>query len=117
MNETLDRLNEQINYLLDQIPLMEGAEREKALHEVEELHKLRIDELKHEEEVSQHEKELKEAKKGRIGGWIVNGLGIIVPTGFGAILMNKGFKFETTGTYCSKTFTMLLQKVLGRFGR
>lgn len=55
------------------------------------------------------ETEAKNQKTFRIIGYVLEGAGIVLPLIFYGKWMAKGFKFEETGTYCSKTF-MGLQK-------
>ena len=115
MNDTLNRLNEQINVLLDQIQFLEGDEKTAALKEVDTLHALRIEELKVEEESAKNIADNKEAKKTRIGKFITDALTVGVPAVISVVFMNRGFKFEETGTYRSNTFRWL-QKFI-RIGR
>lgn len=107
MNDTLNRLDEQINVLLDQIPLMEGEERIAALKELDTLHSLRIEELKVEEESANNKATVAETKKARIGKFVTDTASIIVPAGLSAIFMLLGFKFEETGSIRSSTFKWL----------
>lgn len=59
--------------------------------------------LKLEEEKTNSDKKDSLTKK-EVVGYILEGAGIILPLVFYGIWMRKGFKFEETGCYTSKTF-------------
>lgn len=74
-------------------------------------------EIKNNSDVDLKKKELNinykrdvELRNDRIIKVLVDGATIIVPVVFYNIWMNRGFKFEETGTYCSSTFKNLMSK-------
>lgn len=49
------------------------------------------------------ERQTKEGKKDRIIGYVLTGAGILIPVIASGYWMGRGLKFETTGTYTSRT--------------
>lgn len=62
------------------------------------------------EELKMNSKKDIEMRSDRIIKVIVDGATILVPIIFYNVWMNKGFKFEETGTYTSNTFKNLFSK-------
>lgn len=100
-------------------------EREKAMDEFETLYRMQLDRDRLEADIADEHRrrimeqnkqdddnfnranQLKESKKDRIVRICLEGAAIVLPLiGYG-VWMNKGFKFETEGTYTSKTFANL----------
>lgn len=107
MEKIKELLNEEIKEDLEVLTELDLSSDEYtiAVDNLAKLYKLKIEE-------EENEKERKDQKNHRFMTYILEGAGIILPLGFYAIWMNKGFKFEETGTITSKTF-----KDLTRFFR
>lgn len=67
------------------------------------LYKLKLEE----EKAKSCDVETKKQDKLEILGYILEGAGIVLPLVFYGIWMRRGFRFEETGTYVSKTFQNL----------
>lgn len=92
-----------------------------AVENLSKLYKLKIEETKNEKElleaVAARESEL-QLKKEQLSEQVKDrywkiGIeigGFVVPMIFYAIWMHRGFRFEETGTYTSKTFTNLINR-------
>ena len=50
------------------------------------------------------------SRNDRLVKIVIDGVAIIVPIVFYNVWMNKGFKFEETGTYTSNTFKNMFSK-------
>lgn len=101
------KLDDEIQDLLGNLSNLEADSEEysKITKNLDTLYKLKIEEEKNKSELSN----VKDQNKFRIVGYILEGAGIVLPLMFYGIWMRKGFKFEETGTFTSKTF-MGLQK-------
>lgn len=78
-------------------------EHSKAADTVAKLYKLKVEDDKIDKETS-------EQVKNRYLKYGLEAAGIIVPLIFYGIWMNKGFKFEETGTFTSSTFRGLFNR-------
>lgn len=125
-----DLLNEEIAAEIQDLSLLNAGSKEKssAIEGLAKLYKLRIEENKNEwdadekydrrvmegEANTQDEKmkqrQLEEQVKERYFRVGVAAAELMVPLIFYGIWMRKGFKFEETGTYTSKTFTGLINR-------
>ena len=111
--EIKEKMDEEICRRLDEISGMAlgSDDMAKAVDTLSELHKLRIEEQKTsdtlEVERSKVAVELKKAKDAKIASFIGAGMTIgmfAVRIVNDNMWMTKGFKFEETGTLCSKVF-------------
>lgn len=84
-----------------------NSERELELKE----RKLEFDEIKDTDDTLYKTNELAEHKKDRYIRYVLDGIGIVLPPIVYAVWMNKGFKFEETGTYTSQTFKNFFSKM------
>ncbi len=115
MDTNSELLNARISETLNALPNLEAGEREKRVRELESMYKLRIEEAKVEKEVklkgAEHQDAVfqaqAEAHERRINFWaklafdaMALGLQLVAYSAF----VKAGFKFEETGTFCSKTF-------------
>ena len=100
MKKTMKKVEERIDQLVDLIPILEGEERTAA-----------IDELKMLYDIENKEAASKTSKLTSAISSVCSVVGVVLPSAISVIFMNKGFKFEQTGTYCSQTFKWL-QKFL-----
>lgn len=107
MEKTKRTLDNEIQDLLGNLNDLEadGEEYSKITKNLDTLYKLKLEEEKNKSELTNNEKQ----NKFRIIGYVLEGAGIVLPLIFYGRWMKRGFKFEETGTYCSKTF-MGLQK-------
>lgn len=114
-DEIEKRLSEFEYYSLDNDNIKEMTET------IEKLYKLRLEDRKASEELEEkriareneeafREKDLRERKIDRWFGGIVTGLTTAASLIFYGIWMNKGFKFEETGTFTSTTFKGLFNR-------
>ena len=81
-------------------------EKSKAIQNLATLHKLRIEEIK-------AETEAEEKRERRVDRCVRTGVAVgelVLPLVFYGIWMNKGFKFEETGSFTSTTFKNLLNR-------
>ncbi len=115
MDNNSELLNKRINEALDALPGLEAADREKRVKELESLYKLRIEETKNQAEVRQKDTEhmdamcqaQAEAKERKInfGARLAfDALSLGLQLAAYSCFIKAGFKFEETGTFCSKTF-------------
>ena len=113
--------NEIENEIENLSSLEEGEEKSRAIKDLAQLHKLRIDEIKTEAEVAEKRDRLEydervkmeQAKENKIDRWVKIGTAAAelgAPLLFYGIWMNKGFKFEETGSFTSTTFKNLLSR-------
>lgn len=125
-----DLLNEEIAMEIQNLSEFKAGSDEKssAIDDLTKLYKLRIEENKsewdadekHDRRVMEGEantkddelkqKQLEEQVKERYFRVGVAAAELMVPLIFYGIWMRKGFKFEETGTYTSKTFTGLINR-------
>ena len=126
IKETLDG---KIQSELENLPLLDEEGAGKVVNNLETLYKLRLEEKKLEleendrysrrvleEEKNDRELKIKEEQLAvdKRNSWIKLGLGIFevgVPLTVYAHFVKRGFKFEETGTFCSKTFMDLFKKI------
>lgn len=88
-----------------------GSEEAKwQLQKLSELHKQRMNEIQtasdylvRTEELRMKEEQLKDGKKDRIVRYVIDGAAILVPVTVSSFWMAKGLKFETTGSFTSRT--------------
>lgn len=125
-NEIKNLLDEEIVNIITDLSDMDecSTEYSKVIDSLVKLHKLRIDELKTEQEFekelahrSSDEKDLKlkqnqivEQKKEQYFKFGLEAMGIILPLIFYAAWMNQGFEFEKEGTFTSLTFKSLFNR-------
>ena len=110
--KNLEKLNEVIGLQLEKLNTLEpgSEEHKKATDALSQLYKLKIEEetktMELATKIQQHGKENKQSivKMG------IDVAGIVLPLAFYASWMNKGFKFEETGSFTSTTFRGLFQK-------
>ncbi len=127
----LDELIESEIDNLDSLSFDDG-EKEQAIKDLVRLHQLRIEEIKTEAEVAEKRERLemdskkqeadqireetalkqqaKENRIDRVVKVVVAGVELVVPLLFYGIWMNKGFRFEETGSFTSTTFKNLLSR-------
>lgn len=128
MNEQIrKRLDEVIESEILNLSSLETGSEEKgsAVDDLTKLYKLRIEETKNEMEFRDkhqarinesdmaeagREAQLAEQVKDRYFRAGIAAAEIVVPIAFYAMWMKRGFKFEETGTYTSKTFTNLINR-------
>ena len=105
MEKSKRTLDDEIQDLLGNLSDLEADSEEysKIAKNLDTLYKLKIEEEKNKSEVEEN----KHQNKLRIIGYILEGAGIALPLIFYGRWMKKGFKFEETGTYTSKTFMNL----------
>ena len=105
MEKSKRTLDDEIQDLLGNLSDLEADSEEysKITKNLDTLYKLKIEEEKNKTDVEEN----KHQNKLRIVGYILEGAGIVLPLMFYGIWMKKGFKFEETGTYTSKTFMNL----------
>lgn len=124
IKEMLDeRIQSQIEYIasLDD----DGENKTKAIDDLVQLYKLRIEESKNdkeleekkkrrlmeqEQEIRKAESDLSEQRKDRIIKIVLTAAEIGLPLIFYGCWMKKGFKFEETGSFSSTTFRGLFSK-------
>ena len=125
-----DLLNEEIATEIQNLSELEAGSNEKssAIDDLTKLYKLRIEENKSEWDADEKydrrvmegeantkddelkQRQLEEQVKERYFRVGVAAAELMVPLIFYGIWMRKGFKFEETGTYTSKTFTGLINR-------
>lgn len=105
MEKSKRTLDDEIQDLLENLNDLEADSEEysKITKNLDTLYKLKLEEEKTKSELSNG----KVQNKFRIVGYVLEGLGIAVPLIFYGRWMKRGFKFEETGTYTSKTFMNL----------
>ena len=110
MSETKDLLERQLEVQIEELATMESGseEKNKAIRDVEILHRMKMDEVKLENDVAQRKEDSKHQRKDNLVKHILTFAGIAVPFVGGLIFRSiwykRGFQFEETGTYCSDTF-------------
>lgn len=106
MDQTKDMLERQIQVEIEKISVMEDGSEEKsrAIEGINKLYRLMIDQEKNESDVAIEEIKTNTQTWLDRAKVVVDVVAIVVPIGFYGIWMGRGFKFEETGTYTSKTF-------------
>lgn len=109
MSERKERLERQLLVEIEKLSTMEDGSEEKTatINGINQMYRLI-------QEDSRIEVEGQTQKRDRFISYIFKGVeigtivvsGIIIPV----VFLNKGFKFEETGTYTSKTFQTLFNK-------
>lgn len=109
MSERKERLERQLLVEIEKLSTMEDGSEEKTatINGINQMYRLI-------QEDSRIEVESQTQKRDRFISYIFKGVeigtivvsGIIIPV----VFLNKGFKFEETGTYTSKTFQTLFNK-------
>ena len=105
MEETKRTLDDEIQDLIDTLEDLEadGEGYAKATKNLDTLYRLKIEEEKAKSDIEEN----KNQSKFRVIGYVLEGAGIVLPLIFYGKWMKRGFKFEETGTFTSKTFTGL----------
>lgn len=108
----LELLNEEIGLQLENLRNIEPGSDDhvKATESLSKLYKLKIE---YETKLTESDQKIIQNKKENRNSIIKMGIetaGIVLPLAFYATWMNKGFKFEETGTFTSTTFRGLFQK-------
>lgn len=108
----LEKLNEVIGLQLSKLDaLTPGSEEHKrATEALSQLYKLKIEEESKTVELGVKIKQYGKENKQSIIKMGIDVAGIVLPLAFYATWMNKGFKFEETGSFTSTTFRGLFQK-------
>lgn len=108
----LEKLNEVIGLQLSELDtLTPGSEEHKrATEALSQLYKLKIEEESKTVELEVKIKQCGKENKQSIIKMGIDVAGIVLPLAFYATWMNKGFKFEETGSFTSTTFRGLFQK-------
>lgn len=109
MDETKDMLTRQIEAEIEKLSTMEDGSEEKTatVNGINQLYRLKLEETRMEIEFDNQQRTQK-INYILEGAKVVTGIasGIIIPV----VFLRKGFKFEETGTYTSKTFQTLFNK-------
>lgn len=129
--KTKDALSRQIGVEVEKLSTVEDGsdEKTKQISDLANLCRIMREEEAHEASIKidcrqadrdyeasqQRDNELKLRRFDSIVGHGLNLLGIVTSLGFSYYWMNKGFKFETEGTYTSKTFQTLWSGFLKKF--
>lgn len=110
--KNLDKLNEVIGLQLDKLNTLEpgSEEHKKATDALAQLYKLKIEEETKTVELGTKITQNRKENKQSIAKMSIDVAGIVLPLAFYATWMNKGFKFEETGSFTSTTFRGLFQK-------
>lgn len=123
--ETRKMLDERIKAEMLNLDSLEAgtSEKSKVIDDLATLYKLKLDEEKlqkeyadkaatRKEEQDSKAAQLKEQVKDRWVRIVIAGVELIVPLVFYGGWINKGLKFEETGSLCSKTFMGFINKVI-----
>lgn len=113
MNEEIrDLLEEKIKSGIKDLSFLPSGSKEKeaAIDDLVKLYKLRIEETRNESDIQFKKYQLEEQVKDRYFRFGVEAAGIILPLIFYAIWMERGFRFEETGSFTSTTFRGLLNR-------
>ncbi len=119
MDEIREMLDRQIDTEISNLTTMESGseEKSKAIDDLAKLYKLRIEETRSEydfekscQEAQLKTEQLMDQDKDRYFRIGLEAVGIVIPLIFYGRWMNKGFKFEETGTFTSTTFRGLFSK-------
>ncbi len=110
-NKSREMLEEQIQVELLNVATAKGDEKDAAIERLAKLYKLRIEEIKADiERIEKEEKSKVDREKMVADRWIQIGKIALEFVSFAGMMAfnihftNKGFKFEETGTFVSKTF-------------
>ena len=105
MDEITKKLNEEIEVQIENLrDLTPGSDEQgQAVEAVTKLYRLRIDEMK-------MDQESEETKKNRFVKIVVDGAELVIPLIAYGIWMRLGLRFEETGTFTSVTFKNLFQR-------
>lgn len=105
MEKNKRTLDDEIQDLLENLEDLEadGEEYAKTTKYLDTLYRLKIEEEKTKSDIEEN----KNQRKFRVIGYVLEGAGIVLPLIFYGKWMKRGFKFEETGTFTSKTFTGL----------
>lgn len=108
----LELLNEVISEQLKNLKNIEPGSQDHidATESLAKLYKLKIEEETSIMEIGNKINQSKKENRNSIIKMSVEVAGIVLPLVFYASWMNKGFKFEQTGTFTSTTFRGLFQK-------
>lgn len=108
----LELLNEAIGSQIENLKNIEPGSDDhvKATESLSKLYKLKIEEEKSLVELDVKKEQYKKENRNSILKMGIDTAGIVLPLAFYANWMNKGFKFEETGTFTSTTFRGLFQK-------
>ena len=118
--EKVLKLDEVIEKGLETLSLIElGTDASEAvIDDLVKLHNLKMENLKMGEELTDRDmnrdvivQQVEEREKDRKIRLCLDSASIIVPMMFYGYWMRKGFIFEQTGTYTSKTFTNLMNRL------
>lgn len=122
-NEIKKLLEEEIEFEIENLSTLKAGsdEHSAAVEDLAKLYKLKIDddkiameyldeELNRESDKESKDTQLKESIKDRYVKIGIAAAELILPLMFYAVWMNKGFKFEETGTYTSRTFGGLINR-------
>lgn len=104
MDSTKKMLEKEIETQIANLSALSGDEKTQAVDDLAKLYRLKIEETKNNAEAVFNKEEAEKQGKFRIVGFVVEGAGIVLPLIFYSVWMRKGFKFEETGTFTSKTF-------------
>lgn len=127
-------LDEELEAELKELSMLSGEERNKAVDDLTKLYKLRIEELRANLEFETEQKKIeaekdrvmrealsesRKRKEERLSTYLRCGLAtaeILLTLGFNWVWMNKGLKFEETGSITSTTFGNLIRRFMPNFG-
>lgn len=127
-------LDEELEAELKELSMLSGEERNKAVDDLTKLYKLRIEELRANLEFETEQKKIeaekdrvmrealsesRKRKEERLSTYLRCGLTtaeILLTLGFNWVWMNKGLKFEETGSITSTTFGNLIRRFMPNFG-
>lgn len=110
MAEIKTLLDDVIEKEILELENLDGDEKDKAIQELTQLHKLRIEEIKAQTEEDNANNRLREGKIDRYWKTGVAAVELVLPLMFYGIWMGKGFKFEESGSFTSTTFKNLLNR-------
>lgn len=122
-NNLQNQLDSEIDRLFNLLSTMnpESEEYSKTAKQIQGLYELRQKDdrtyFDHFEKINQREleenskkEELKEKRKDRIWKIVMGCLELGIPLVFYGTFMHRGFKFEETGSYTSRTFSNLISR-------
>lgn len=116
MDQVNEKLTRQLGVEIEKLAIMEDGSDEKTatVEGITQMYKLKIEEARLDEEIKAREADAQRQERHKIIDTVLDGVrtaatvvgGIVIPV----IFMNRGFKFEETGTYTSQTFRSLFGK-------
>lgn len=116
MDQINEKLMRQLETEIEKLSTMADGSEEKTatVNGINQMYRLKIEELRMNEELKVRKAESQRQEKFQVINAIFKGIevgvavigGIVVPI----VFMNRGFKFEETGTYTSQTFKNLFWK-------